>query len=664
MLYPETPFRGFQLFRGRDLYQRYRIPLIALGLVSLLLTAGWLLWPGISGPFLFDDFPNLENLEHLDGYLSRRSVGVYLSLFEGVPGRPLAALSFLLNDVAWPSDADTFKYTNLLIHLLNGVLVFGLARSLCRAGKVEKTNIVALIATAIWLLNPIQISAIFLTVQRMTELSGLFVFAGLWAYVALAQRASDAVGAFAAITVLGMATILAVLCKENGALAPLFALVINGTVLRETLQRAPALPRRVLRGLVWLAVAMLLIALASQLPKQLGYYSVREFTVYERLLTEGRVVATYLGLILVPRLSSSGLYNDDFLISRGWLDPTTTLMCWALLAAALCIAFWQRKHQPWLAFGALWYFAGHITESTVFPLELYFEHRNYMPLFGPALAIAVGIASINGKLMWPLRLGLLVWLVLSAGILHMQAKVWGNWALLSTIWQAEHPTSLRAQQQYADFLYRTGQHDAAYRVFEQANSHGISPVNSQLQLIVLDCMANRRVSPERLSNVERLLRIENVNQGTSGILTSMRQSLALGECAQDISPAQWLKMSQLALNNRSAGGLQRMLHMERAYYFVEAGNLDAANAELEATWARAPEPRVAFYAAATMASSGRFELARNWARRPLHEGGSRWKNWLAMTDDQAKRMLKAIDQGEAEARAGQRSGLSTPNVDK
>lgn len=662
MRYPETPVRGFQLFRGGELRQQYKFLLVAVGLASLLLASFWLLWPGVSGPFLFDDFPNLQNLDDLGGHLSRRSIGVYLSLFEGVPGRPLAALSFLLNDVAWPSDADTFKYTNLLIHLLNGVLVFGLARSLCRAAKVDEADAAALAAAAIWLLNPIQISAIFLTVQRMTELSGLFVFAGLWAYVALAQRARSAIGALAAIAALGLMTILAVLCKENGALAPLYALVINGTVLRETLQRAPTAPRRILRGMVWLAVAMLLIALASQLPKQLGYYSVREFTAYERLLTEGRVVATYLGLILVPRLSSSGLYNDDFVISHGWLDPVTTLACWALLAAALSVAFWQRKRRPWLAFGVLWYFAGHVTESTVFPLELYFEHRNYMPLLGPAAAIAVGVTLVSGKLAWPLRLGLLAWLVLSAGILHMQAKVWGNWALLSTVWQAEHPTSLRAQQQYADFLYRTGQHDAAYRVFEQANSRGISPVNSQLQLIVLDCMANRRISSARLSNVEQLLRTANVNQGTSGILASMRQSLSLGECARDVPPERWLEMSRIALNNPSAGGLQRMLHMERAYYFIEAANLDAANTELEATWAHAPEPRVAFYAAATMASAGRFELARNWARRPLNERGFRWKSWLAMTDDQAKRLLQAIDQGEAEARAQQEK--LTPDVDK
>src|SRR5690606_575255 len=98
----------------------------------LLCATFLLLWPGVHGPFLFDDYPNLKNLAELGSQPTLRSVGAYLSLFPGESGRPLAALSFLLNDFSWPSDPYGFKVTNLLIHLLNGVLVFGLARKLGR----------------------------------------------------------------------------------------------------------------------------------------------------------------------------------------------------------------------------------------------------------------------------------------------------------------------------------------------------------------------------------------------------------------------------------------------------------------------------------------------------------------------------------------------------
>ena len=41
------------------------------------------------------------------------------------------------------------------------------------------------------------------------------------------------------------------------------------------------------------------------------------------------------------------------------------------------------------AFAVLFFLAGHILESSIFPLELIFEHRNYLPSFGPWFALGV-----------------------------------------------------------------------------------------------------------------------------------------------------------------------------------------------------------------------------------------------------------------------------------
>src|SRR5690606_38496251 len=105
---------------------------VLVGFPILLILAAVAYWPGVYGPFLFDDYPNLKNLAELNGRPTWRSIGIYLSLFPGTPERPLATLSFLLNDAAWPSSPLGFKITNLMVHLLNGVLVFGLARQLSR----------------------------------------------------------------------------------------------------------------------------------------------------------------------------------------------------------------------------------------------------------------------------------------------------------------------------------------------------------------------------------------------------------------------------------------------------------------------------------------------------------------------------------------------------
>ena len=96
----------------------------------------------------------------------------------------------------------------------------------------------------------------------------------------------------------------------------------------------------------------------------------------------------YLGLILLPRLEALGLYHDDIPLSIGLLNPSTTLPAWLGLASLVWLAWWLRRRAPLVSFGIVWFFIGHAMESTVLPLEIAHEHRNYVPLFGLLLAAA------------------------------------------------------------------------------------------------------------------------------------------------------------------------------------------------------------------------------------------------------------------------------------
>src|SRR3546814_15267577 len=87
------------------------------------------------------------------------------------------------SDVAlpiWPSDPYSFKYTNLLLHLLNGVLVFACLRSLLHRCSFTafKAELIAVLTAAIWLLHPIHTATVLQVVQRMTLLSSLFILLG------------------------------------------------------------------------------------------------------------------------------------------------------------------------------------------------------------------------------------------------------------------------------------------------------------------------------------------------------------------------------------------------------------------------------------------------------------------------------------------------------
>src|SRR5688500_18346788 len=102
-----------------------------LGL-ALLLFSAWLAYrPGLAGGFLFDDFINLPALGAMGPVDDWPTFWRYLTSGTADPtGRPLALLSFLADARDWPADPAPFLRSNVLLHLLNGSLLFLLLRAL------------------------------------------------------------------------------------------------------------------------------------------------------------------------------------------------------------------------------------------------------------------------------------------------------------------------------------------------------------------------------------------------------------------------------------------------------------------------------------------------------------------------------------------------------
>lgn len=614
------------------------------GLWLLLLLTAVIFYPGTKGPFLFDDIPNLQNLATFSGNWSWQGVGQYLSNFSGALGRPLSALSFLVNDEAWPSDPRPFKTFNLLWHLLNGCLVFGFSRSLygaCIPNEDPRKDLVALLTAAIWLLNPIQISAIFLTVQRMTLLSGTFVIAGLWGYVAILLRFRGIRAALSGLTVLGIATGLATLCKENGALAPLLAWTLNATLLRKVLSEKPTGARRLINaGVAVPTLAMILVG--AVLWWNFVDFGFRDFSAVERLLTESRVLFRYFTLFLVPRLSGSGLYNDDYEISTSLLSPPATMAASIAISILVATSLLARKKYPLFSFSILWFLVGHSMESTILPLELYFEHRNYTPLLGPAFAISVCVFRTTTAVRQRLTaLGITAWLLLAMGISHLQAQVWGDWATLSKIWLEENPTSLRAHHQYADYLLRSGDAAGARDVFVRARKNGIGSLNALLHIIALDCSRGEPIRWQDKREVLAMLRSEQLPTAPYIILKRLRKEVEPNGCAGTLTSTDWLQLTDAALANSSGLPNHAALRMERANYFISQRSLENTMIELEAAYSSDNDPRIAFLAATLLIDARLDALAEEWLDRTRRHRANRLKAWLR-NDNATEATLRAI----------------------
>ena len=326
--------------------------------ICFLLAITWCVyWPGLGGGFLFDDNSNLALLGMYGVVDDWQTFWLYLlSGFSGPTGRPISYLSFLIDANHWPADPWPFKRTNVLIHLMTGVLLFGLMRSLLRAAgqSAARASWVALVAMGLWLLHPFWVSTTLYVVQRMAQLAALFSVAGLWFWVEWRRRhppKADWQTWTAAIVAVWGFGLLAVLSKENGALLPALVLVLEVTILAAMDQRRDHLPERGFRWLRWvvlgLPLALLVLYVARSLPALLaGEAGNRDFTPFERLLSQGRILWDYVFNILLPRPYPGGLFNDDIRLSTGPFTPWTTALAWTAWIALTAWAIRVRRRHP------------------------------------------------------------------------------------------------------------------------------------------------------------------------------------------------------------------------------------------------------------------------------------------------------------------------------
>ena len=449
--------------------------LLAIALLVVIIVY----WSGLSGGWLFDDYPNIvdnHGVQPADAGvipLLRAMLSSPASEFK----RPLASLSFALNYLGAGLDPYWWKLTNLCIHLLNGVLVFLLARTLIRVAAAPRVSpslpvagaeddragwLAALIAAG-WMLLPINLTSVLYVVQRMESLANVFVLLGLLGYLAGRQRmlapqattASVRRGLWLCVASLILPSAVGALAKETAVMLPLYALLIEWALFR--FRDAGA--RRDLRILgLFLCVLVLpiLLGLAWLLPGLLlpATWATRNFTLGTRLLSETRIVLDYIGWTLWPTAHALSFYHEDFRISSGLLSPWTTLTSIVALLALLALLPWLRRRQPLAALGIALYFGCHLLTATILPLELIYEHRNYFASFGLLLAIVPLLVPMPAALLQAQRPPRLRWLrygVLAVLLIWwttqtaLTAYAWGDNLRLAQTLAERAPASPRAQ---------------------------------------------------------------------------------------------------------------------------------------------------------------------------------------------------------------------------
>jgi hypothetical protein len=433
-------------------------------------------WPGLKGSFTFDDMDNLKVLNNFGGVTDYNSfLNFVFGNKSGTLGRPVSMASFLINDQHWPGDPWFYKYTNLLIHTLIGLLLFLFVSVLLKSIKHSETTsfTIALFVSAIWLVHPLNVSTTLYVVQRMTQLMMLFSLLALLCYLPGRQYMDSNRNKSLALMSLGLLFFgaLAVLSKENGVLVLAYVVVMEFTLFANS--PIPRWYKIWRRYFLYTPLILLTIYFVATWPEVLSGYEHREFTLFERLLTESRILCEYLYLIIVPQIGGSGLIHDDIALSTSLFSPITTLLSMVSIFSLIFIAIKFRAKHKILSFSILWFFAGHILESSFIGLELYFEHRNYMPMVGPLVGLSYYTYVYAGKLgkRWLQNLPILVFIYCCV-LTYQSSTTWSNPFLLYKVWAVEHPDSLRAQRVYAQSLMIVGEYDTALTVLNTTfNKH-------------------------------------------------------------------------------------------------------------------------------------------------------------------------------------------------
>jgi len=311
--------------------------------------------------------------------------------------RPLSMMSFAFNYYFHKLDVFGYHVVNFTIHVIASIFLFLFVRLWLR--DREDNTVVALLAAVFWSVNPVNLTSVTYIVQRMSEMAGMFYIMAMYFY--LKGRVSNWKYYMISIA----CAICAVGSKENAVMVFPVIFLFDLMFFRHG-KKFWYLTAGVLLIMTILTLAMSGPETFSIEKLQAGYAK-RDFTLTERLLTEPRVILFYIMLLVFPIHNLLSI-THTVPISHGLTDPwETSLAIFIILIFIFTSISIKRKH-PVISFCILFYFANHIIEGSIFPLELVYEHRNYTPAMLFFVPIAIGIVGMKRNY---LKIGFVVCMV-------------------------------------------------------------------------------------------------------------------------------------------------------------------------------------------------------------------------------------------------------------
>jgi len=381
---------------------------------------------------------------------------------------PGAWISLMLDAEIYGLNPGGFHLTNLILHIANTLLLFGLLARM--TGAVWQSAFVA----ALFALHPLHVESVAWISERKDVLSTFFWMLALWAYLAYAK--SPGLQRYLLVALCFGA---ALLCKPMAVTLPVVMLILDywplgrwkkaGSFARgRHFFSAHLRPWLLVEKMPFLALgaAVSLLTMYAMPPSDVA---VGAASLLERLQTATVAYAFYLMKMVWPS-NLSVIYPHPGAFPAWVLGAAlVSLVCISVLAVR------ERARRPYLLMGWLWYLVTLLPVSGVVSYGAGFwmaaDRYTYIPLVGPFIMIAWLAPELTDK--WRYRRVFFsaaagIALVILMTITWHQVRVWENHMTLFEHSMSARPGNWPAMHQMALFLMQEGRAEEAFSLWREA----------------------------------------------------------------------------------------------------------------------------------------------------------------------------------------------------
>jgi len=404
---------------------------------------------------------------------------------------PLALVSFMLDYSLWGLWPGGYHLTNIMLHALNGLLVYRLL------DVIRGDRLVSLLAATFFLLHPVQVESVAWIAERKGLLATCFFLLSWLSYLRY-REGGELAGRFYVISL--AAFLFSLLAKSLTVIMPVMLLFYDWT------HPAGAGRLKLKDKIPYVILAMLAagVEIYSSLLQPGGsqgvYHGGSALATFYTMLP---VFCRYLGLLFWPTGLSIDYDPPIHHSPDGWVLLSALLLGLVVSAVAmLCRS--NRK----LAFWAFFFFLCLAPVSQIIPTGfIMFDHYLYLPVISMGVLVGAGASYLKKRLLsrsrWVLYLALTFWLAALSAKSWQRTGDWQNAMTLFTDTVRKSPHSFMAWWGLGNVYQRAGRNDQAISLYLHASE--LKPDSTDVLYTLADLYLDMGMTEAALPRLRRLL---------------------------------------------------------------------------------------------------------------------------------------------------------------